>query len=47
MVTTQDLVDQFVNELLRFYELPIDIVGDRDTNFTSDFGRKYLRNLKL
>ena len=37
MVTTPKLAYQFVDELFRFYGLPMDIVSDRDPKFTSEF----------
>ena len=45
-VTTPELVYQFVDELFRFYGLPIDIVSDRDPKFTSDFWTQVFTKLE-
>ena len=36
-VTAQQLPYQFVDELFRSYGLPMDIVSERDSKFTTDF----------
>ena len=44
-VTAPKLAYQFVDELFRFYGLPMDIVSDRDPKFTSDFWTQVLKKL--
>ena len=46
MVTTPELACQFVDELFRFYGLPMHIVSDRDPNFTSGFWTEVFTNLE-
>jgi hypothetical protein len=45
-VKAQELAYQFVNELFRFYGLPMDIVSDRDSKFTSDFWTQVFKKLE-
>jgi hypothetical protein len=45
-IKAQELAYQFVNELFRFYSLPMDIVSDRDSKFTSDFWTQVFRKLE-
>ena len=45
-VTTPKLAYQFVDELFRFYGLPMDIVSDRDPKFTSDFWTQVFKKLE-
>ena len=45
-VTAQQLAYQFVDELFRFYGLPMDIVSDRDSKFTSDFWTQVFKKLE-
>ena len=37
---------QFVDELFRFYGLPMDIMSDRDPKFTSDFWTQVFKKLQ-
>ena len=46
MVTAQQLAYQFVDDLFRFYGLPMDIVSDRDSKFTSDFWTHVFKKLE-
>ena len=46
MVTSQQLAYQFVDELFCFYGLPMDIVSDRDSKFTSDFWTQVFKKLE-
>ena len=43
-VAVHQLVYQFVDELFRFYGLPMDIVSDWDSKFSMTFGRMSLRS---
>ena len=45
-VTAPELAYQFVDELFRFYGLPMDIVSDRDPKFTSDFWTQVFKKLE-
>ena len=45
-VTAPELAYQFVDELFRFYGLPMDIVSDRDPKFTSDFWMQVIKKLE-
>ena len=45
-VTAPELAYQFVDELFRFYGLPMDIVSDRDPKFTSDFWMQVFKKLE-
>ena len=45
-VTALELAYQFVDELFRFYGLPMVIVSDRDPKFTSDFWTQVFKKLE-
>ena len=45
-IITQELAYQFIDELFHFYELPEDIVIDRDSKFSSVFWTRLFKNLK-
>ena len=45
-VTAPELAYQFIDELFRFYGLPMDIVSDRDPKFTSDFWTQVFKKLE-
>ena len=44
-VTAPELDYQFIDELFRFYGLPMDIVSDRDPKFTNDFWTQVFKKL--
>ena len=43
-ITAPELAYQFVDELFRFYGLPMDIVNDRDPKLLATFENKSLRS---
>jgi hypothetical protein len=45
-VTAKQWAYQFVDELFRFYGLPMRIVSDRDSKFTSDFWTHFFTKLE-
>ena len=45
-VTANELAYLFVDELFRFYGLPMDIVSDRDSKFTSEFWSQVFKKLE-
>ena len=45
-VTANELAYLFIDELFRFYGLPMDIVSDRDSKFTSQFWSEVFKKLE-
>ena len=45
-ITAPELTYQFVDDLFHFFGLPMDIVSDRDPNFTNNFWMQVFKKLK-
>ena len=45
-VISKQLAYQFVDDLFRFYGLPMDIISDRDSKFTSDFWTQVFKKVE-